>query len=122
MNLPTSGRIEIDDQDIWYPDSGCMKQHVAGISQDCTLYDGSVHENTAIGLVNREDIIEAYSAALMHEFVPVHYYTVLGNEGSVLSGGQRQRLAIGRAHLRNASILILGVCFPSFFFLGFSPE
>jgi ABC-type multidrug transport system fused ATPase/permease subunit len=88
MNSPTSGQIEIDDQDIWYPDSGCMKQHVAGISQDCTLYDGSVHENTAIGLVNREDVIEAYSAALMHEFVPVDYYTVLGTRVLRSVGGR----------------------------------
>jgi ATP-binding cassette, subfamily B (MDR/TAP), member 1 len=92
MYTPSSGRIDIDD--------GWMKENMAGVSQGCTLFDGTVHENVAMGLermATREEVVDACRVALMHDFVrdlPEGYETRLGNGGAALSGEQRQRLAI----------------------------
>lgn len=115
MYEPQSGFIQLDDQDISYLDDSFTRQHLAGVSQGCILFDMSVHDNVAMGRpdgqATREEVVEACRAALMHEFVrdlPDGYDTKLGNGGANLSGGQKQRLAIARAKLRNPSVLILG--------------
>ncbi|KAJ7594062.1 P-loop containing nucleoside triphosphate hydrolase protein [Mycena floridula] len=120
MYAPQSGSIQLDDQDISYLDEQWTREHVAAVSQGCILFDMTVHENVAMGLVGasgrtpadatRAEVVAACTAALMHEFIrdlPDGYDTKLGTGGANLSGGQKQRLAIARAQLRNPSVLIL---------------
>lgn len=94
-----------------------MREKIAYVPQEPYLYKVSIAENIAYGksgvfsdAVSMEEIIEAAKIANAHEFImqlPNGYQTIPGERGNTLSGGEKQRIAIARAVLRNAPILIL---------------
>jgi subfamily B ATP-binding cassette protein MsbA len=108
----SEGRITIDGQDIRDVTLQSLRSHIAVVTQFTFLFNDSVRNNIAYGTPLRplEEIIGAAQAAHAHDFImalPHGYDTVIGELGVRLSGGQRQRLAIARALLKNAPILIL---------------
>jgi subfamily B ATP-binding cassette protein MsbA len=108
----TSGLITIDGQDVQDTTLASLRQHIALVSQNVTLFSGTIADNIALGrqTATRDQIIEAAKAADAHAFImalPEGYDTTLGEAGDTLSGGQRQRLSIARALLRDAPILLL---------------
>lgn len=110
--LPDSGEITLDGVDLNALPLAHLREQLALVSQDVVLFNDSVAANIAYGRqdVDRERIIDAARAANALEFIeamPNGFDTLIGENGTRLSGGQRQRLAIARAILKNAPILIL---------------
>lgn len=106
------GKILIDDQDISKVTQKSLRQQIALIPQDPSLFHRTIMENLRYGRLEAtdEEVYEASKKANCHEFImnlPDQYQTIVGERGSKLSGGQRQRIAIARAILKNAPILIL---------------
>jgi subfamily B ATP-binding cassette protein MsbA len=109
---PTSGAIFIDGRDIREMTLTSLRRQIAFVLQETFLFDDTVRNNVAYGRVEATDseIVVALQAAYAWEFVqtlPQGLETMIGERGIKLSGGQRQRLAIARAILRDASLLIL---------------
>ena len=109
---PTEGRVLMDGVDIRTATLHSVRRNVSMVLQDVFLFSGTVAENIAYGSpdASLEDIIEAAVAAGADEFIremPNGYDTQIGERGMRLSGGQKQRLAIARALLCDAPVLIL---------------
>jgi ATP-binding cassette, subfamily B, bacterial MsbA len=108
----TSGRILIDGRDIREVTLSSLRRQVAQVTQETILFNDTVRNNIAYGQpdTKNELVEQAARAALAHDFImrmPHGYATVIGEKGFRLSGGERQRLAIARAILKDAPILIL---------------
>ena len=107
------GQIILDGHDLAEYRLDNLRQQIALVSQDVVLFNDTIAGNIAYGALagtNREDIIRAATSAHAMEFIeqlPAGLDTRLGESGTLLSGGQRQRLAIARALLKDAPLLIL---------------
>lgn len=109
---PQSGCIKIDHTPIAQISAKKLREQIALVPQAPVLFDATVAENIALGRsgASREEIVAAARAAYAHEFItaiPGGYDAMVGENAIRLSGGQRQRLALARAFLRDAPILIL---------------
>lgn len=110
---PTRGRILLDGHDLETLTLASLRANIALVSQDVVLFNDSVAANIAYGAMRdtgEADVVAAAEAAHAMEFIrhmPQGLQTLVGENGVKLSGGQRQRLAIARALLKNAPVLIL---------------
>jgi subfamily B ATP-binding cassette protein MsbA len=107
-----SGRLLIDGRDIRDVTLASLRAQIGIVTQETVLFNDTVRNNIAYGQphVSKKHVEAAARAALAHDFIlamPEGYDTVIGERGLRLSGGERQRLAIARAILKNAPILIL---------------
>ena len=108
----SAGRVTIDGHDVRSLRLADLRRNVALVSQEPVLFNDTVLNNLLVGRpdATREEAVAAARAAHADEFIarlPQGYDTVVGERGALLSGGQRQRLAIARAFLRDAPVLIL---------------
>jgi len=108
----TGGRILVDGSDVRDVTLASLRSQIGIVTQETVLFNDTVRNNIAYGQphVSQERVESAARAALAHDFIqalPEGYATVIGERGVRLSGGERQRIAIARAILKNAPILIL---------------
>ena len=108
----TEGGLSIDGVDIRQIPLETLRSHMAVVPQDVFLFSGSIRDNLCFGKedASDEDMVEAARAAHLYETImgfPDRFDTLIGEKGVTLSGGQKQRLALARALLISAPILIL---------------
>lgn len=109
---PTAGAIRLDDIDISQVTAHSLRRQCAIVLQDTVLFAGTLHDNIACGMsgVTRHEVREAARLADAADFIdhlPHGYDTAVGERGANLSAGQRQRIAVARAALRNAALVVV---------------
>jgi len=109
--LPTDGSIEIDGRDIRHLSANELRQYFGIVPQETYLFSGTMYENLIAASPNAgfDEVVQACGIAEIHETIeklPKGYNTEIGEHGVGLSGGQKQRLAIARAVLKRARILV----------------
>jgi subfamily B ATP-binding cassette protein MsbA len=109
---PVAGRVTLDGHDLRQLRLADLRRAIAVVSQDPVLFNDTIFNNLLIARPEASvaEVEAAARAAFAHDFVtgfPEGYATVVGERGARLSGGQKQRLALARAFLRNAPVLIL---------------
>jgi ATP-binding cassette subfamily B protein len=109
---PQAGSIEVDGINIADIPRRALRRHIAFVGQDIFLFNATIRENIAYGKLGASEgeIVAAARAAYAHDFIaafPEGYDTEVGETGTLLSSGQRQRIAVARALIRNAPIILL---------------
>ena len=112
LNDPLSGKVMLDGIDVSELKLDCLRGSIALVSQNTTLFPGSVKDNILYGRPDAtdEEVMNSAEVAEAMDFIhnlPDGWDTEVGEDGHRLSGGQRQRLAIARAVLKDAPILVL---------------
>ena len=108
----TAGRLLIDGRDVRDTTLASLRSQIGVVTQETVLFNDTLRNNIAYGQpsISQKQVEAAARAALAHDFImglPNGYETMIGERGVRLSGGERQRIAIARALLKNAPILIL---------------